>query len=50
MFSLKKARVTTAVMLFMDDILDEKDVLMIFDELEVQNDLCKSRSHQTTFP
>lgn len=37
MFSLKKARVPTAVMLLIDDMLDEKDVLMTFDELEVQN-------------
>ena len=30
-------RVTTAIILFMDDTLDEEDVLMSFDELEVQN-------------
>ena len=28
---------TTAMMPFMDDILDEGDVLMIFDEVEVRN-------------
>ena len=31
-------------MLYMDDTLDEEDVLMIFDELEVETHLCNSRS------
>ena len=35
-------------MLYVDDTLDEEDVLMIFDELEVQNSrcICKSRSRE----
>ena len=33
----EKICVVTAIMLFMDDKLDEEDVSMIFDELEVQN-------------
>ena len=30
-------RVTTAIVLYMDDTLSEEDVLIIFDELDVQN-------------
>ena len=33
----EKIRVTTPIMLYMAKTLDEEDVLMIFDELEVQN-------------
>ena len=36
-FSHKKIGVTTAIMLFVDDKLDEEVILMISDELEVQN-------------
>ena len=36
-FSRKKICVATAIMLFMDDKLDEEDVSMIFDALELQN-------------
>ena len=36
------------MMYYIDDTLDEEDVLMIFDELEVQNShyICKSRSRE----
>ena len=40
----KKIRVTAVIRLYMDDTLDEEGILMIFDQLEVQTQHCKSRS------
>ena len=37
MFSRKKILAAIAIMLYVDDTRDEENVLMIFDELEVQN-------------
>ena len=36
-FVRKKNRVTTAIMLNVDDTVNVEDVIMIFDELEAQN-------------
>ena len=35
-FSRKKYRVDTVIILYMDDTLEEKDVLLIFEVLEIQ--------------
>ena len=48
-FSRKKNCAMTAGMLFMNDTLDEEDVLMTFDELEVQTDLCRSHFREDDF-
>ena len=37
LFSRKNIGATTAIMLYVNETLHEEDVLMIFDELEVQN-------------
>ena len=37
------------IRLYMDDTLDEENVLMIFDHLEVYSQHCKSRSREDDF-
>ena len=46
-----KINIMTTTMLYMDDTLDEEDVLMIFDELKEQNShfFCKSHSREDNF-
>ena len=45
----KKFALQTAVMLCMDDTLYEDDVLMIFDEMEVQNSRCREDNFSSKF-